>query len=77
LSSPVAESGQSNTFINKLDSAMKTLIAGNTETVANELNAFINQIETYINTRKLSATEGQVLIDGANSVVNALSDQNK
>jgi hypothetical protein len=42
-----------------------------------ELNALINQIETYIDGRKLSSIDGKVLVDAANHVINTLSNHTK
>jgi hypothetical protein len=55
--------------------AVEKLNAEKTMSATDELNALINQIETYIDGGKLSSTEGKVLIDAANHVINTLSNQ--
>jgi hypothetical protein len=57
--------------------AMERLNAEKAISATDELNALINQIETYIDGGKHSSTEGKVLIDAANCVINILSNQNK
>jgi hypothetical protein len=57
--------------------AVEKLSAEDTKSANDELNVLINQIEAYIDGGKLSSTEGKALIDTANCVINALSNQNK
>lgn len=64
--------GQSNALISKLDAAVKNLNAENKEAAINELTAFINQVNAYIQSEMLSSIQGQLLIDDANSVINAI-----
>ena len=48
-----------------------------TISATDELNALINQIEIYIDGGKLSSTDGKVLVDAANHVINTISNQTK
>ncbi len=57
--------------------AVEKLSAGETISATDELNSLINQIETYIDDGKFSSTDGKVLIDTANHVINILSKQTK
>lgn len=65
-------SGQSNSLIVKLNAAVKSLNLGKTNESINKLNSFNNEVKGYMNSGLLSQAEGQVLIDAANSVINAL-----
>lgn len=49
----------------KLEAAIASLNHGNTGAACNQLQAFINQVNAFINARKLSQSEGQELIDAA------------
>ena len=64
--------GQANSLIVKLNAATKNLNNGNTKAATNELNAFINEVGANTKSRKLSSTQGQVLIDATNSVIKVL-----
>ncbi|MDQ1253007.1 MAG: 6-bladed beta-propeller [Euryarchaeota archaeon] len=55
-----------------LNAAIKYLNAKKTNKAINELNDFINQIEAYVQHGKLSPTQGQALVDTANSVIYVL-----
>jgi hypothetical protein len=57
--------------------AVEKLNAEKTMSATDELNALINQIETYIDGGKLSPIEGKALIDAATHVINTLSNQTK
>ena len=60
--------GQANSFIAKLNAATQNMNAGNTVATTNELQAFINEVEAYIKSGKLSSAEGQALIDVADTI---------
>ncbi len=64
--------GQANSLIVKLNDVTKKINDGNTQAATNQLNAFINEVNADIKTGKLSSTDGQTLIDGANAVINAI-----
>jgi molybdopterin/thiamine biosynthesis adenylyltransferase len=49
----------------------------NTKVAIDELKTFNHQIETDITTMELSPTSGQKLIDAANDIIGALSNQVK
>ena len=55
-----------------LGSVIKDLDAKNTKTAIKELNAFIIQVEVDVQGGILSSTQGQALVDEANSVINML-----
>lgn len=62
--------GQS--LYSKLNSAMSKLNSGDKAGAISDLKAFINQVKTFIKTGKLSASDGQALIDGANLLIAAM-----
>ncbi len=64
--------GQAKSLIFKLNAAKKNINHENTPAATNELNAFINEVNAEIKTGKLSSTDGQTLIDGANAEINAI-----
>ena len=64
--------GQANSLIVKLEAAMKNLSSGNSNAATNERNAFINGVDANIKSGKLSSSDGKMLIDGANAVINAI-----
>ncbi len=61
--------GQGNTLISKIEAANRQLERENIPPTVNILNAFINQVEAFIQAGILSAAEGQSLIDLANDAI--------
>jgi len=57
----------------KLDSAKAKIAAGNKSGAITDLKAFINQVTTFVKTGKLTAAQGQTLIDAANAIIQQLS----
>jgi len=64
--------GQAVSLIQKLDSAIKKLEDGKDNSAFRMLQAFINQIEAFINSGVLTYEEGQPLIDSARAVQDTL-----
>lgn len=56
----------------KLNSAMSKLSGGDKAGAISDLKAFINQVKTFIKTGKLSAADGQALLDAATLLIAAL-----
>ncbi len=54
----------------KLNEIVAKLEAGNKKSACNQLNAFINQVQAFVNAGTLSPEEGQALIDKAESIEN-------
>jgi len=73
VDSGMLNQGQGDALVAKLDEAMQKLNEENNRAASNLLQAFINQVQAYINAGILSATEGQNLIDAANSVISQIS----
>jgi predicted Zn-dependent protease len=57
----------------KLQAAAQSLDAGNLTPGANQLSAFINQVNGFVKAHKLTAAQGQSLTDPVNQLINALS----
>lgn len=66
--------GQGNALIVKLDGVIKQLEKGKTNPAINELRAFINQVNGFMNSTPpiLMPSEGQPLIDAARAIIAAL-----
>jgi hypothetical protein len=64
----VLSKGQGNSFIVKLDAAIKSLDKGDTKTTTNQLKAFTNEASALIKSKGLSA-QLQPLINQANSII--------
>ena len=65
--------GQATSFLVKLDAATRQLNGGNVQAAKNILQAFIQQVQSFIADGILSAADGQPLIDAAQSAINQLS----
>lgn len=70
----VLNRGQGNALIVKLEAALRKLDRGSTNTAINQLQAFINQVEAFVRSKRLTAAQGQMLIDAANAVIDQISD---
>ena len=70
--SGVLTKNDGNKLISNLDTAIKYLDARQANRAIKELNAFITQVEVDVQRGKLSPTQGQTLVDEANSVINVL-----
>ena len=65
--------GQGNALISKLENVLAKLAMGNTNAAANQLGAFINQVEDFVNEGILTAEQGDALIKPASALVGVLS----
>ncbi|MGH7493499.1 MAG: SBBP repeat-containing protein [bacterium] len=65
--------GNGNALISKLEAAIKQLDQGHTHPAINQLEAFTNQVNAFLNSGKLTSAQGQPLLDGANQIITALS----
>ncbi len=72
VESGVLNLGQGCALIAKLDAAL-TPDKGNEIAAMNQLQAFINQVNAFINAGILSPAEGQPLIDAAQAAIDELS----
>jgi probable HAF family extracellular repeat protein len=67
----VLNQGEAAALINTLNTAVAMLNDGRTTPAVNQLQAFIMRVERMIATGKLTAGEGQPLIDAARAVINS------
>lgn len=62
-------SGNANSLIKHLDSAKKELSKSKPKNAVIKLNSFIKEVNGLIKSKKLSLTNGQMLIDAANNII--------
>jgi hypothetical protein len=72
VASGTINSGQGNSLVSKLETAIKQLERGNVRVAINLLEAFINEVNSTISSGVLTPAEGQPLIDQANAIIVAL-----
>ena len=60
--------GQADGLMNKLTAAIQSLNGAGANAACNQLRAFVNQVNAFINAGMLSEGTGQALIDTAESV---------
>ena len=65
--------GQANALTSKLENVLAKLAKGNSNAAANQLGAFINQVEDFVADGILTAEQGDALINAATFLVNALN----
>jgi hypothetical protein len=61
--------GEVNALQTKLDAALTRIAKGKPKEAANALDAFVNQVEAMVRSGKLTAGEGQQLIDAAQALI--------
>jgi len=64
--------GQGNSLIVKLENAAKKITSSQNSAGQNILNTFINQVQTFVKTGKISDAEGQSLIDDIQIIIDNL-----
>ena len=62
-------SGQVSNLTDKLNNAQASIQAGLNKQAINQLNAFINSVQSSLKTGKISAQTGKTLIDAANAII--------
>lgn len=65
--------GEGHALTAKLDAAAQSLARGQERTAANVLRAFIQQVEALVRNGRLSATDGQALVDAARLLIAQLT----
>ncbi len=65
----IINGGQANSLNQKLEQALAHVSAGQTGPAINVLEAFVNQVNAYIRSRRLTPAEGAALIAAAQSVI--------
>jgi len=71
VTSGTLSSGVSRPLIAELNAAESSLNSSQTNKATTQLNIFITEVDIYINSGILSQTNGQLLIDTANDIINA------
>lgn len=69
VASDFLNQGNGNALISKLESALNKITAGKLQPAVNNLNAFIHQVSVFISDGKLSAEQGQSLIEAATTAI--------
>lgn len=64
--------GQTESFYSKLDAAIQAYQKGKTQLACNLLHAFVNEVNGYVVSNKLSASQAQPLLDKANNIMDEL-----
>ncbi|HST19868.1 MAG TPA: right-handed parallel beta-helix repeat-containing protein [Blastocatellia bacterium] len=65
--------GNGNALISKLEAARKQLERGHIRPAGNQINAFINQVEALMRSKKLTPQQGQPLIDAAMNILRQIA----
>jgi len=73
----VLKKGQGHALMTKLDGALQKLERGNTRAAANQLHAFVNQVEAFHKARKLTTAQAQPLLEQARDVIEQLTDASR
>lgn len=73
VTSAVLSSGNANALTGKLDAALQQIANGNTTAAKNQLNAFVNQANALVKSKRLTSAQAQALIDAANALAASLS----
>jgi hypothetical protein len=73
VSTGTLSSGNGNALIVKLEAVLTEIAAGNVGGAISRLQSFLSQVAAFVQTGKLSAAQGQVLIGAANGIIAALT----
>jgi chitodextrinase len=69
--------GQKNSLIAKLDAASASMDRGETKTANNQLNAFLNELQAYQGSGKISGKEFNALVADVHAIKGALGTYNR
>jgi len=69
--------GQMNSLLAKLNAASDALARGDTTAANNQLNAFLNEVQAYVNAGKISPTTAATLRATVHAVQGALGTRNR
>ena len=61
--------GQISSLTDKLNNALASIDAGLNKQAVNQLQSFINSVQSSVKTGKMSAITAQALIDAANAII--------
>jgi len=68
----VLTQGQTNSLTDKLNNALTSLLAGQNKQAINQLNSFVNSVQTYLKNGKISAQDANTLIVAATAIITSL-----
>ena len=68
----VLNGGNTNALVTKLEGAIAQIDKGNVGPAVDKIEAFVNQVQAFIQSGKLTPAQGQPLIDGANGIIATL-----
>ncbi len=66
--------GEANALTVKLESALKSVDKGNDISATNQIQAFINQVDAFVQTDKLTSGQGAELVAAAQNIVDQLQE---
>jgi hypothetical protein len=66
--------GQANALVKKLQGALQKYNAGQPSVAVNRLNAFINQVDSFVSSGVLTPAEGQALTGEAQMIIDAINN---
>ncbi len=72
-----SKKGPGHALMTKLDGVLQKLEHGNTEAAANQLHAFVNQVEAFHKARKLTTAQAQPLLDQARDVIEQMGQPSR
>ena len=72
VDSDALNGGQGNALSSKLENIIKKLDKGQTNAACNQLGAFVNQVQSFIDDGTLSSSEGQPLLDKASLLISSV-----
>lgn len=72
VNSGVLDQGEGTALISKLDAATVQVNKGNNKAARNILGAFINTVEAFVNSNRLTSVQAQPLITAANAAISKL-----
>ncbi len=66
--------GQGNSLVKKLEGVLKQLDKGKDKTAVNQLNAMLNQVDSFVDDGVLTPVEGQALTDAVEAIIAAIEN---
>ena len=68
----ILNNGNGNALIGKIEGAIDKMLKGNITAASNNLQSFINQVNAFIASGKLTQAEGQALIDATSGIIDLM-----
>ncbi len=73
----ILKKGPGHALMTKLDGALQKLEHGNTRAAANQLQAFVNQVEAFHKAKKLTTAQAQPLLDSTRAIIGQLTQASR